>query len=152
MGKNNTTGRRCSAEEEAAAVRMVRTLRADLATDRGTVRRLANQLCYGVQSVRSWVRQVDIEGGKREGVTSGAATLLTDGQYFPSHYLNTKMGSRLCHYPGKSVAGESPGNCDFASADSFLRFRIKAWSEMWRWPSARYSLSHPKEGAGEIPR
>ncbi len=57
------TTRRYSAEEKAAAVRMVRTLRAELGTEQGTVQRVARQLGYGVESVRTWVRQVDIDEG-----------------------------------------------------------------------------------------
>ena len=38
------TTRRYSAEEKAAAVRMVRTLRAELGTEHGTVHRVAAQL------------------------------------------------------------------------------------------------------------
>src|SRR6476660_3311976 len=56
------TTRRYSPEEKAAAVRMVCTLRAELGTDHGTVQRVARQLGYGVESVRSWVRQADIDG------------------------------------------------------------------------------------------
>ena len=40
-------------EEKAAAVRMVRTLRAELGTDQGTVQRVAEQLGYGIESVRA---------------------------------------------------------------------------------------------------
>ncbi len=47
MDRNGKTGRRYSAEEKAAAVRMVRTLRAELGTDRGTAQRVALQLGYG---------------------------------------------------------------------------------------------------------
>ena len=43
---------RCySVEEKAAAVRMVRTLRAELGVTQGTVQRVAMQLGYGVESV-----------------------------------------------------------------------------------------------------
>jgi transposase-like protein len=57
------TTRRFSPEEKAAAVRMVRTLRAELGTNHGTVKWVAAQLSYGAESVRSWVRQVDtVEG------------------------------------------------------------------------------------------
>ena len=70
MDKNGKTGRRYSAEEKAAAVRMVRTLRAELGADRGTPQRVALQLGYGVESVRAWVRQADIDDGLRGGVTS----------------------------------------------------------------------------------
>ena len=73
MDKNGNTGRRYSAEEKAAAVRMVRTLRAEIGTDRGTAQRVALQLGYGVESVRSWVRQADIDDGVKKGVSSDSA-------------------------------------------------------------------------------
>jgi transposase len=56
--------------EKAAAVRMVRTLRAELGTEHGTVHRVARQLGYGVESVRSWVRQADIDDGYSPGVST----------------------------------------------------------------------------------
>ena len=62
------TTRRYSPEEKAAAVRMVRALRAELGTEQGTVSRVARQLGYGVESVRSWVRQADIDDGYASGV------------------------------------------------------------------------------------
>ena len=64
------TTRRYSPEEKAAAVRMVRTLRAELGTDHGTAYRVARQLGYGVESVRSWVRQADIDDGYAPGVST----------------------------------------------------------------------------------
>ena len=74
MPKEQTTGkpttRRYSPEEKAAAVRMVRTLRAELGTEHGTVQRVAAQLGYGVESVRSWVKQADIDEGHVAGVTT----------------------------------------------------------------------------------
>ena len=73
MDKNGKTGRWCSPEEKAAAVRMVRTPRAEIGTDRGTAQRVALQLGYGVESVRSWVRQADIDDGVKKGVSSDSA-------------------------------------------------------------------------------
>ena len=64
------TTRRYSPEEKAAAVRMVSTLRAELGTEHGTVHRVAQQLGYGTESVRSWVRQADIDDGHVPGVTT----------------------------------------------------------------------------------
>ncbi|EFG78021.1 transposase [Mycobacterium parascrofulaceum ATCC BAA-614] len=64
------TSRRYSPEEKAAAVRMVRALRAELGTDQGAVSRVARQLGYGVESVRSWARQADIDDGYEPGVTT----------------------------------------------------------------------------------
>ena len=51
------TTRRYTPEEKAQAVRLVRQLRAELGTSQGTVKRVAEQLGYGVESVRQWVRQ-----------------------------------------------------------------------------------------------
>ena len=67
------TTRRYSVEEKAAAVRMVRTLRAELGTEHGTVQRVATQLGYGVESVRMWVKQADIDDGHVVGVTTAEA-------------------------------------------------------------------------------
>ena len=64
------TTRRYSVEEKAAAVRMVRTLRTELGSEHGTIQRVAGQLGYGVESVRSWVRQADIDEGYAPGVSS----------------------------------------------------------------------------------
>jgi len=74
MDKHDKRGRRYSAQEKAAAARMVRTLRAELGTNQGTVQRVATQLGYGLESVRAWVTQADIDEGKREGVPSDSAT------------------------------------------------------------------------------
>ena len=64
------TTRRYS-EEEAAAVRMVRTLRAELGSEHGTVIRVAERLGYGVEPVRLWVRQADIDDGHEPRGTHG---------------------------------------------------------------------------------
>ena len=52
---------------------MVRTLRAELGTDHGTVKRVATQLGYGTESVRSWVRQADFDEGQVPGVSTNDA-------------------------------------------------------------------------------
>ncbi len=67
------TTRRYSAEEKAAAVRMVRALRAETGMTHGAVRRVADQLGYGVESVRSWVKQADVDEGTAPGVTTSEA-------------------------------------------------------------------------------
>jgi transposase-like protein len=67
-GKPNT--RRYSEEQKAAAVRMVRTLRAEFGTEHGTVKRVADQLGHGVESVRLWVRQADIDDSHKPGMST----------------------------------------------------------------------------------
>jgi transposase len=49
---------------------MVRQLRKELGTSQGTIQRVAEQLGYGVESVRTWVRQADIDSGEAPGMTS----------------------------------------------------------------------------------
>jgi len=72
------TARRYRPEEKAAAVRMVRTLRAELGTDHGTVQRVARQLGYGVESVRTWVRQADIDDGYAPGLSTSESQRVKD--------------------------------------------------------------------------
>jgi transposase-like protein len=57
------TTRRYTDSEKDQAVRLVRKLREELGTDHGTVQRVANQLGYGVESVRTWVRERDVVDG-----------------------------------------------------------------------------------------
>ena len=65
-----SSARRYSEVEKVQAVRLVRALRAELGTDHGTVRRVADQLEFGVESVRKWVRQADIDDGAAAGTTT----------------------------------------------------------------------------------
>src|ERR1700737_4469591 len=68
----------CIPEEKAAAVRMVRALRSELGTEHGTVHRVARQLGYGIESVRAWVRQADIDDGYTPGVSTAEAQRIKD--------------------------------------------------------------------------
>jgi transposase-like protein len=68
--RRKSTARRYTPEEKAQAVRLVRQLRAELGTDHGTVQRIAGQLGYGVESVRNWVHQADIDEGRKPGTTT----------------------------------------------------------------------------------
>ena len=67
------TTRRYTDQEKADAVRLVRALRTELGTEHGTVQRIAGQLGYGTESVRSWVRQADVDDGRTVGVSTAEA-------------------------------------------------------------------------------
>src|SRR3954466_14161146 len=62
------TTRRYSPEEKARAVRLVRQLRKELGTTHGTIQRGADQIGRGVESLRMWVKQADIDDGAEPGV------------------------------------------------------------------------------------
>jgi transposase len=65
--------RRYSEEQRAQAVRLVRQLRDELGSDSGVVGRVARQLGYGEDSVRTWVKQADIDKGIKPGTTTADA-------------------------------------------------------------------------------
>ena len=73
MSPGRPTTRRYTDAEKVQAVRLVRQLRRELKTEHGTIQRVATQLGYGVESVRSWVRQADIDDGLAAGTTSEEA-------------------------------------------------------------------------------
>src|SRR5215211_2135672 len=77
MGDERTPGRpttkRYTPEEKARAVRLVRQLRKELGTKHGTIQRVAEQIGCGVESLRTWVKQADIDDGVEAGTTTAEA-------------------------------------------------------------------------------
>jgi len=73
MGNETSPGkpttRRYSDIEKERALRMVRQLRA-VGTDHGTVKRVAEQLGIGTESLRSWVKRSEIDAGVKPGLSS----------------------------------------------------------------------------------
>ena len=65
------TTRRYTKEQKDQAVRLVRAIRRETGHDDGAVPRVAKQLGFGVESVRSWVKQADIDDGAKPGVSTG---------------------------------------------------------------------------------
>ncbi len=72
------TARRYSPEEKARSVRLVRQLRKELGTSHGTIQRVADQIGCGVESLRTWVKQADIDEGVEPGLTSAEAKRIKD--------------------------------------------------------------------------
>jgi transposase len=62
--------RRYPPEMRERAVRMVREAIAESGERQGAVSRVARQLGVGTESLRNWVKQADIDSGKRPGVTT----------------------------------------------------------------------------------
>lgn len=82
MPKETTPGkpttRRYSEAEKERAVRAVRQLRKELGTEHGTVKRVAEQLGIGTESLRAWVKQADVDEGVKPGRSSEDAALIKD--------------------------------------------------------------------------
>ena len=67
---SSPTTRRYSRAQKEQAVRLVQQLREETGEHHGAVVRVARQLGYGVESVRKWVVQAEIDGGQRPGTTT----------------------------------------------------------------------------------
>ena len=74
MSTSNTSKhpsqRRYPAELRERAVRMVREATAEGGESFGVVTRVARQLGIGTESLRNWVKQAEVDGGQRPGVTT----------------------------------------------------------------------------------
>ena len=68
--KSKRTHKRYSLEMKERSVRLVLQLRAETGEKHGSVQRVAEQLDIGVESLRSWVRQAEVDGGERAGTTT----------------------------------------------------------------------------------
>ena len=64
------TSRRYPKAQKEQAVRLVRQIREETGERHGAVQRVARQLGFGVETVRKWVNQADVDAGQRPGVTT----------------------------------------------------------------------------------
>ena len=60
------------------AVRMVLEVRAETGEKHGAVTRIAKQLGVGVESLRNWVNQEEVDSGTRPGTSSGDALRIAE--------------------------------------------------------------------------
>ena len=72
------TARRYSKAQRDQAVRLVRQLREETGEKHGAVQRVAHQLGFGVETVRKWVNQADVDDGSREGLSSAECRELSE--------------------------------------------------------------------------
>ena len=64
------TSRRYTPAQKEQAIRLVRQIREETGERYGAVQRVARQLGYGVETVRKWVNQADVDAGDRPGTTT----------------------------------------------------------------------------------
>ena len=64
------TSRRYTKAQKDQAVRLVRQIREETGERHGAVQRVARQLGFGVETVRKWVTQADVDAGARAGTTT----------------------------------------------------------------------------------
>ena len=71
--QDKPTTRRYTQDYKERAVRMVRQLREEIGQTHGTLQRVAAQLGCGVESLRTWVNQAEIDNGEAPGTTTKEA-------------------------------------------------------------------------------
>ena len=71
--RKGSSQRRYQPAEKENAVRLVRLRREETGESHGSVKAVADQLGFGVESVRSWVKQADIDDGAKPGTTTADA-------------------------------------------------------------------------------
>lgn len=70
--------RKYSVELRERAVRMVFELREQTGEKTGVIARVADQLGVHREALRTWVRQAEVDGGKRPGTTTGDAQRIAE--------------------------------------------------------------------------
>ena len=70
--------RKYSVELQQRATRMALDARKDPETSRGAIKRVADQLGVHPEALRNWVRQAEVDGGTRPGLSSDDQARITE--------------------------------------------------------------------------
>ena len=85
---NSPFQRRYPPEMRERAVRMVREAIAESGERVGAVSRVARQLGIGPESLRNWVKQAEIDNGKRPGLTTEQQRRIAELDLLPRKALD----------------------------------------------------------------
>ena len=78
MTTNEGSQKRYPAEMKERAVRMVGELRRQDPRDNSVISRVARELGVGKETLRTWVRQIEVDSGHRPGVTTKEQAEITE--------------------------------------------------------------------------
>jgi transposase len=78
MGSKNPSQKRYPPEMRERAVRMVETTIAETGERWGVVARVARQLGIGEETLRNWVKEADVDAGRRQGTTTDDRTRIAE--------------------------------------------------------------------------
>jgi transposase len=78
MAEKSTSQKRYPPELKERGVRMVVDLQRQDPGDNGVINRVARQLGVGKESLRTWVKQAQIDTGQRPGTTSADAQRIAE--------------------------------------------------------------------------